>query len=104
MTYSIVALDEATGELGVAVQTRWLNVGAWVPWVEPGVGAVATQSFTEPGHGFNGLRLMREGLSAPEALARVLESDTGEATRQVGMVDAAGRSAAHTGNACVRYA
>ena len=104
MTYSIVALDEATGELGVAVQTRWLNVGAWVPWVEPGIGAVATQSFTEPGHGFNGLRLMREGLSAPEALAQVLASDDGQATRQVGMVDAAGRSAAHTGSGCVRYA
>jgi uncharacterized Ntn-hydrolase superfamily protein len=104
MTYSIVALDEATGELGVAVQTRWLNVGAWVPWVEPGIGAVATQSFTEPGHGFNGLRLMREGLSAPEALAQVLASDDGQATRQVGIVDAAGRSAAHTGTGCVRYA
>ena len=104
MTYSIVALDPATGELGVAVQSRWLNVGAWVPWVEAGVGAVATQSFTEPGHGFNGIRLMREGLSAPDALARVLATDEGEATRQVGMVDAAGRSAAHTGGTCVRFA
>ncbi|HEY3334448.1 MAG TPA: DUF1028 domain-containing protein, partial [Candidatus Limnocylindrales bacterium] len=104
MTYSIVALDHATGELGVAVQSRWLNVGAWVPWVEAGVGAVATQSFTEPGHGFNGLRLMREGVPAPDALARVLASDEDEATRQVGMVDAAGRSAAHTGLRCVRYA
>ncbi|HEU0243545.1 MAG TPA: DUF1028 domain-containing protein, partial [Candidatus Limnocylindrales bacterium] len=104
MTYSIVALDPATGELGVAVQTRWLNVGAWVPWVEPGVGAVATQSFTEPGHGYNGIRLMREGLSAPDALATVIAGDEGEATRQVGMVDAAGRSAAHTGSRCVRFA
>jgi uncharacterized Ntn-hydrolase superfamily protein len=104
MTYSIVALDPATGDLGVAVQTRWFNVGAFVPFVEPGVGAVATQSFTEVGHGFNGLRLMREGSSAPEALAQVLAGDGGEAVRQVGMVDAAGRSAAHTGLRCVRFA
>ncbi len=104
MTYSIVALDPATGDLGVAVQTRWFGVGAWVPWVEAGVGAVATQSFTEPGHGFNGLRLMREGMSAPGALAAVLAKDAQEDVRQVGMVDATGRSAAHTGARCVRFA
>jgi uncharacterized Ntn-hydrolase superfamily protein len=104
MTYSIVALDGATGDLGVAVQTRWFGVGAWVPWVEAGVGAVATQSFTEPGHGHNGLRLMREGRSAPEALALVLAGDAEEDVRQVGMVDASGRTAAHTGARCVRYA
>lgn len=104
MTYSIVALDPATGDLGVAVQTRWFNVGSVVPWVEAGVGAVATQSFCEPGHGFNGLRLMRDGLPAPDALATVLAADADEAVRQVGMVDAAGRSAAHTGARCVRFA
>lgn len=104
MTYSIVARDPATGDLGVAVQTRWFNVGAAVPFVEPGVGAVATQSFTEMGHGWHGLRLMREGRSASEALAAVLAGDPGEAVRQVGMVDAAGRAAAHTGSRCVRYA
>ena len=71
MTYSIVAFDPATGELGVAVQSRWFGVGSSVPWVEPGVGAVATQSFTEVGHGPNGLRLMREGRTAAEALAEV---------------------------------
>ena len=69
MTYSIVAFDPATGELGVAVQSRWFSVGSGVPWVEPGVGAVATQSFTEAAHGPNGLRLMREGRTAAEALA-----------------------------------
>lgn len=104
MTYSIVALDGATGDLGVAVQTRWFGVGAWVPWVEAGVGAVATQSFTEPGHGYNGLRLMREGRDAAEALALVLADDREEDVRQVGMVDAGGRAAAHTGARCVRYA
>ena len=104
MTYSIVALDQATGELGVAVQTRWFNVGAGVPWVEPGVGAVATQSFTEIAHGSNGLRLMREGLPAGEALGARPRVRPGEATRQVGMVDAAGRGGAHTGSGCVRFA
>jgi uncharacterized Ntn-hydrolase superfamily protein len=104
MTYSIVALDPATGELGVAVQTRWLGVGSVVPWVEPGVGAVATQSFVEVSYGFHGLRLMREGRTAGEALAALLAEDADEAVRQVGMVDATGRSAAHTGARCVRYA
>ena len=104
MTYSICALDPATGELGVAVQTRWFNVGNGVPWVEPGVGAVATQSFSEVAHGFNGIRLLREGRTAAEALREVLEGDEGEATRQVGIVDATGGSAAHTGLRCVRFA
>lgn len=104
MTYSIAALDPATGELGVAVQTRWLAVGSAVPWVEAGVGAVATQSFTEEAHGFNGLRLMREGLAAGAALEAVLAGDDGEAVRQVGMVDARGGAAAHTGLGCVRFA
>ncbi len=104
MTYSIVALDPNTGDLGVAVQTRWFNVGPVVPFVEPGVGAVATQSFSEPGHGWNGIRLMRAGRPAPEALVEVLAHDADEAVRQVGMVDAAGRSAAHTGSRCVRFA
>jgi uncharacterized Ntn-hydrolase superfamily protein len=104
MTYSIVALDPATGELGAAVQSRWFGVGSSVPWVEPGVGAVATQSFTEIGHGPDGLRLMREGRAAAEALAEVLAPDPGEAVRQVGLVDASGNAAAHTGSRCVRYA
>ena len=104
MTYSIAALDPDSGELGVAVQTRWFNVGGTVPWLEAGVGAVATQSFTEIAHGPNGLRLLREGRAADEALAGLLAADPGEAIRQVGIVDAAGRSAAHTGLRCVRYA
>ncbi len=104
MTYSIVALDPDTGELGVAVQSRWFSVGSVVPWVEAGVGAVATQSFVEVAHGYNGLRLMREGRSASDALAEVLRDDPAEAMRQVGIVDAAGGSAAHTGLGCIRYA
>jgi uncharacterized Ntn-hydrolase superfamily protein len=104
MTYSIVAFDRATGELGVAVQSRWFNVGRGVAWVEPGIGAVATQSFILVDHGPNGVRLMREGRSAPEALAELIGTDADEAVRQVGVVDAAGRAAAHTGARCVRYA
>lgn len=104
MTYSIVALDRATGELGVAVQTRWFNVGNGVPWVEPGVGAVATQSFTEVAHGPNGLALLRTGKSPTEALAELLAGDDDRELRQVGIVDAAGRAAAHTGARCVREA
>jgi uncharacterized Ntn-hydrolase superfamily protein len=104
MTYSICALDAATGDLGVAVQTRWFNVGAFVPFVEPGVGAVATQSFTEVGHGWNGIRLMREGVAASDALRSVLAGDGDAAVRQVGMVDASGEAAAHTGLRCVRFA
>ncbi len=104
MTYSIVAKDPDTGRLGAAVQSRWFNVGNGVLWVEPGVGAVATQSFTQITHGPNGLEAMRSGASAAEALARVLATDPGEAVRQVGMVDATGRSAAHTGSACVPFA
>src|SRR6478672_1540975 len=104
VTYSIVARDPATGELGVAVQTRWFNVGEGVPWAEPGVGAVATQSFTEKSYGPLGLDRMRKGSSAPEALAALLAADDGREVRQVGMVDASGRSAAFTGSRCVHAA
>jgi uncharacterized Ntn-hydrolase superfamily protein len=104
MTYSIVARDPATGELGVAVQSRWFNVGYAVPWVEAGVGAVATQSFIEVAHGPDGLALLRAGMTAAEALAQLVDGDEGEAVRQVGIVDAAGRSAAHSGLGCVRFA
>jgi uncharacterized Ntn-hydrolase superfamily protein len=104
MTYSIVALDPDTGELGVAVQSRWFSVGSVVPWLEPGVGAVATQSFAEVAHGYNGVRLLREGRTPDEALAEMLRDDENEAMRQLGIVDAQGRSAAHTGSGCIRFA
>ncbi len=101
MTYSIVARDPDTGELGVAVQTRWINVGETVPWAEPGVGAVATQSFSEKSYGPLGLERMRAGDSAPTVLAGLLAQDVDRELRQVGMVDASGRSAAFTGERCV---
>jgi uncharacterized Ntn-hydrolase superfamily protein len=104
MTYSIVAHDPATGELGVAVQTRWPNVRASVPWAEAGVGAVATQSFTEESYGPLGLGRLRAGSSAPEALAALLAADPGRDVRQVGMVDATGGADAWTGARCVPFA
>lgn len=96
-TYSIVARDAATGELGVAVQSHWFSVGSGVLWAEPGVGAVATQSFTDPAYGPLGLHLMRAGKSAEQALAALLAADEHTDVRQVGMVDASGNVANHTG-------
>lgn len=103
-TFSIVARDPATGELGVAVQSHWFSVGSVVPWAEAGVGAVATQSIVEPGYGPLGLDLMRAGKSAPEALKALLAADANADVRQVAMVDAQGRSAAHTGEHCIQMA
>ena len=96
-TYSIVARDAATGELGVAVQSHWFSVGSMVLWAEPGVGAVATQSFVDPDYGPLGLQLMRGGKTAAEALLALLAIDEHANVRQVGMVDAAGTIANHTG-------
>jgi uncharacterized Ntn-hydrolase superfamily protein len=104
VTYSIVARDPATGELGVAVQSHWFSVGSIVPWAEPGVGAVATQSMADPSYGPNVLDLMRAGTSASDALARLVPGDEGEAVRQVAAVDSQGRVAAHTGRRCVQFA
>lgn len=103
-TYSIVARDPATGELGVAVQSHWFAVGQTVPWAEAGVGAVATQSFVDPAYGKLGLEMMRLGKSAPEALQGLLAADEARGVRQVAMVDAQGRIAAHTGDTCIQAA
>lgn len=100
-TYSIVARDAATGELGAAVQSHWFSVGSNVIWAEPGVGAVATQSFIEPSYGPLGLELMRAGKSAGEALTALLAADEHENVRQVGMVDANGTVANHTGDKAI---
>jgi uncharacterized Ntn-hydrolase superfamily protein len=100
-TYSIVARDPNTGEIGVAVQSHWFSVGPLVPWAEAGVGAVATQSFVDVSYGPLGLELMRGGFSAPEALARLLADDPEREVRQVAMVDAQGRIAVHTGKLCI---
>lgn len=103
-TYSIVARDPATGELGVAVQSHWFSVGAMVPWAEAGVGAVATQSFVDPSYGPLALELIRAGRSAPEALAGLLAADEGREVRQVAVIDARGRVAGHTGKKCIAEA
>jgi len=103
-TYSIVARDPKTGELGVAVQSHWFSVGTVVAWAEAGVGAVATQSFVDPSYGPLGLDLMRAGRAAPDALAGLLAADAGRDVRQVAMIDAQGRVAAHTGKNCIAAA
>ena len=100
-TYSIVARDDATGQLGVAVQSHWFSVGSSVLWAEPGVGAVATQSFVEPDYGPLGLDLMRAGKTSAQALTALLAADAHADVRQVGMVGADGSVANHTGAGCI---
>jgi uncharacterized Ntn-hydrolase superfamily protein len=103
-TFSIVARDPETGELGVAVQSHWFSVGPIVPWAEAGVGAVATQSFVDPSYGKLGLDLMRMGRSAPDALKALLAGDEARDVRQVAMIDAQGRVDAWTGSKDVQAA
>ena len=103
-TYSIVALDPDTGELGAAVQSHWFSVGSLCPWARPGIGAVATQSVVEPAHGPHALDRLERGDDAAAALAGVLAGDPLAAVRQVGVVDARGRVAVHTGAACISEA
>jgi uncharacterized Ntn-hydrolase superfamily protein len=103
-TYSIVARDPATGELGVAVQSHWFSVGTLVPWAEAGVGAVATQSFIDVRYGASGLDLMRAGWGATQALAALRQADPHPELRQVAMIDAKGDIAVHTGERCIQYA
>ena len=103
-TYSIVARDAETGEMGVAVQSHWFSVGSIVTWAEAGVGAVATQSFVDPAYGPRGLELMRSGLDAEQALTALVKVDAGRDVRQVAFVDTAGKVAAHTGATCIESA
>jgi uncharacterized Ntn-hydrolase superfamily protein len=103
-TYSIVARDEDSGELGVAVQSHWFSVGSVVSWARPGVGAVATQSVAEVAHGPNTLDRLASGLDAGAAMAAVLAADDQARYRQLGVVDAEGGSAAHTGEDCIPFA
>jgi uncharacterized Ntn-hydrolase superfamily protein len=103
-TYSILAYDPHLHQFGVAVQSHWFCVGALVPWAEPGIGAVATQSFVEVCFGPLGLDLMRAGKTAEQALQGLLASDPDSAVRQVAMVDAQGNVAAHTGERCIAEA
>jgi uncharacterized Ntn-hydrolase superfamily protein len=100
-TYSIAALDPETGELGVAVQSHWFSVGSLCAWAWPGVGAVATQSVVEPAHGPRGLKRLTAGEDASTALAALLAADALADLRQVGIVDARGGVAVHTGSGCI---
>jgi uncharacterized Ntn-hydrolase superfamily protein len=103
-TYSIVAFDAEARQWGVAVQTHWFGVGTAVPWAEAGVGAVATQSLTDPSYGPLGLELMRAGKIAPDALRALLAGDARAEVRQVAMVDRTGTVAVHTGAKCIPMA
>ncbi len=104
MTYSIVARDPNTSELGVAVQSHYFSVGSVVTWARAGVGAVATQSIVEPSYGPLGLELMGGGKSAGETLEALLRADQKAGSRQVAMVDSKGMVAAHTGSKCIPHA
>jgi uncharacterized Ntn-hydrolase superfamily protein len=103
-TYSICACDPEARQWGVAVQSRFLAVGCVVPWAEPLVGAIATQSWANPRYGPDGLALLREGLPADEVVERLTAADDDRAQRQLGVVDAEGRSATYTGAACQEWA
>jgi len=103
-TFSIVARDEQTGEMGVGVQSHWFSVGTSVSWAEAGAGAVATQSFVNKSFGPRGLELLRNGLTAQQALDSLLKHDEGREVRQVAIVDRNGNVAAHTGKSCIQYA
>jgi uncharacterized Ntn-hydrolase superfamily protein len=103
-TYSIVARDAETGQVGVAVQTHQMSVGKTVPWLLPGVGALATQSMSNISFGPIGMTLLREGFSAAHVIAALVASDDGAHRRQIGVVDAQGRAAAHTGEGCIAEA
>src|SRR6187200_2963829 len=103
-TYSIVACDLEAAEWGVAVQSKFLAVGAGVPAAEPHVGAIATQALANMRYGPDGLALLRQGLSAEEVVRRLTEADDGRDERQLGVVDAAGNGATYTGSACLDWA
>ena len=103
MTWSIIARDRNTGKLGIAVATKFFAVGALVPHLQGGVGAVATQALVNPFYGVNGLKLLREGKSAAEVVATLIASDEGRDHRQVHVMDASGRVAGHTGAACIDW-
>lgn len=103
-TFSIVARDEKTGDMAVGVQSHWFSVGTAVSWAEAGVGAVATQSFTNKSFGIRGLELLKQGKTAQEALDILLADDPGKEVRQVGIVDVKGNVANFTGKGCVDFA
>ncbi|MBO0782605.1 MAG: DUF1028 domain-containing protein, partial [Ktedonobacteraceae bacterium] len=104
MTFSIVARDPERGEWGVAVQSKFLAVGAVVPWAKAGVGAVATQAWANSSYGPRGLELLASGSSAEETLKQLLSDDTGRAARQAGIIGVSGKPASYTGEQCFSWA
>jgi uncharacterized Ntn-hydrolase superfamily protein len=103
MTWSIIARDSATGQFGIAVATRFFAVGARVPYIAAGIGAVATQALVNPYYGIDGVKLLREGRAPGEIVATLLAADSGRETRQLHIMDATGRIASHTGRECVDW-
>ena len=103
-TYSIVARDPRTGEMGVAVQSHWFAIGSLVPWGKAGVGVVATQSFIDKRYGTSGIKLMEEGWSAKQALQAIKAADPHPEIRQVAMLDFKGNLATHSGKSCIKFA
>jgi uncharacterized Ntn-hydrolase superfamily protein len=103
-TFSIVARDPVTGEMGVAVQSHWFSVGSIVSWGESGVGVVATQSFVNPSFGIRGLELLKSGKSPQEAVDELIAADEGRDVRQLAILDAKGRTASYTGKNCIKDA
>lgn len=103
MTWSIIARDAATGQFGIVVATRFFAVGARVPYIAAGLGAIATQAFVNPYYGIDGVKLLREGLNAHDVLAALLATDDGRESRQIHIMDASGDIAAHTGRDCVEW-
>lgn len=103
MTWSIIARDRLTGQFGIAVATRFFAVGARVPYIAAGIGAIATQALVNPYYGIDGLKLLRQGLGPRDIVARLIAADSGRASRQFHIMDSGGRIAAHTGRECVDW-
>jgi uncharacterized Ntn-hydrolase superfamily protein len=103
MTWSIIARDSATGQFGIAVATRFFAVGARVPYIAPGFGAVATQALVNPYYGIDGLELLRDGQSPSEIVEALIAADSGRESRQLHILDAGGRVASHTGRDCIDW-
>jgi uncharacterized Ntn-hydrolase superfamily protein len=103
MTWSIIARDDFTGQFGIAVATRFFAVGARVPYIAAGTGAIATQALVNPYYGIDGLKLLREGRSPRETVATLLAADSGRESRQLHIMDAGGRIASHTGRDCIDW-
>src|SRR3984893_13272159 len=103
MTWSIIARDHATGQFGIAVATRFFAVGARVPYIAAGVGGIATQALTNPYYGIDGIKLLREGRKPRDIVDSLTAADPGRESRQLHVMDAGGRIAAHTGSECVDW-